>query len=97
MPDDPVSKSDFQRLERKVDQLHDDYRAIILTQERQAEQGKRIGELEQRMKSDEDVTKKVSEELKSWINRGIGVWIAAIAVWTITNSAAFLSLFKVKG
>lgn len=90
---DTISKEDFLRLEDKVDQLHRDYQNIILLAERQKTQGERLGQLEQRMAADEAITVKLDKNVTSWINRGIGVWIAAVAVWTVTNSSLFLSFF----
>jgi len=94
MPDTDitVSRADFKRLEDKVDELHKDYKLLIIISERQSEQGRRIGDLEQRMKADEAVTSEQGKTLSSWVNRGIGVWLAAVAIWTLTNSPTFIKL-----
>lgn len=94
MPEiDTVSKADFNRLEAKVDQLHKDYTALIVMQERQTDQGKRIGELEQRMKADEEVTKLVDKKVDSWVNRGIGVWLVVVVLFAIANAPLLSKLF----
>ena len=94
MPDESISKDDFRRLEARVEEIIRDLKTIILLEERQKSQGERLGQLEQRMSADEAITVKVEKNLSSWVNRGIGVWLAAVAVWTLTNSPVFLSLFS---
>lgn len=96
MPDEPVSRADFLRLEQKVDQLNIEYRLLIKLDERMAAQGARIGDLESRMKADEDVTKNLSDEVKSWINRGIGIWAVALTVWAVTSAPWIQQLFTRK-
>lgn len=69
-------------------------RQIILLEERQSQQGARLGQLEQRMAADEAVTIKIDKQLSSWINRGIGVWAFAGAMFAISNSKAVISYFS---
>jgi len=91
---DPATSIDMQRLERRVDDLILKVEKVILIEERQAAQGIRIGVLEQRMAADELVTQVLEKTLSSWINRGIGVWIAAAIIFTLVSTPEVVKWFK---
>lgn len=74
--------SDFQRLETKVDRLTDAVTTLVRVEERQHTHGVRIGSLEERLGSNESLTRQVDAKLDRWINRGIGVWGLAVLIWT---------------
>lgn len=93
MPEDSISRDDFRRLEDKITELARSIERLILLEERQNTQGKRIGDLEQRMAADEAVTNKLEKNVSSWINRGIGVWSLAVAILALSNSKVILSFF----
>lgn len=87
---EPATSGDIDRLIQEIRELRHDIKPAILMEERQAEQGKRLGILEGRMSVDEAVTIKLEKKVDQWINRGIGVWIAAFALFTLANAPAIL-------
>lgn len=80
-----MTDDDFKRLEGKVDKLGDAVQKLILVEERQANQGERIGRVEQRVAAVEATTAKTDRTLQMWINRGIGVWGLAVVVFTLVQ------------
>lgn len=80
-----MTDDDFRRLEGKVDKLGDAVQKLILVEERQANQGERIGRVEQRVASVETATSKTDRTLQMWINRGIGVWGLAALIFTLVQ------------
>ena len=80
-----MTDDDFRRLEGKVDKLGDAVQKLILVEERQANQGERIGRVEQRVASVETATVKTDRTLQMWINRGIGVWGLAALIFTLVQ------------
>lgn len=78
-----TSDEDFRRLESKVDKLTDAVMRLILIEERQSTQGERIGKLENKTASIETAQMKTEKTLHMWVNRGIGVWALAVALFTI--------------
>ena len=93
-----VSTSElFRRLESKVDNLTAAVLRLVVVEERQSVQGARIGALEQNAgamaaKIDAATTASVAGisgldlKVERWINRGIGVWGLAIALFALMNS-----------
>lgn len=86
-----VDKEDFDRLEDKVDQMANALGKLILIDERQMNQGQRIGSVEQAVASNYQSLRThidknfetqlmriglVDKKVDTWINRGIGVWAA---------------------
>lgn len=82
----PSDEEDFVRLEKKVDRLTDAINKLVLVEERQTNQGLRIGAVEQRMVAVETAQQGTDRKVEMWINRGIGVWALV---------ATLLALFKV--
>ena len=80
-----MTDDDFRRLEGKVDKLGDAVQKLILVEERQANQGERIGRVEQRVASVETATAKTDRTLQMWINRGIGVWGLVALIFTLVQ------------
>lgn len=80
-----MTDDDFRRLEGKVDKLGDAVQKLILVEERQANQGERIGRVEQRVAAVETATSKTDRTLQMWINRGIGVWGLAALIFTLVQ------------
>jgi len=78
-----MTDDDFRRLEGKVDKLSDAVTKLVLVEERQTNQGERIGKLEQRVASVETASSKTDRTLHMWINRGVGVWALAVAIFSI--------------
>lgn len=77
-----MTDDDFRRLETKVDKLTDAVGKLILFEERQATQGERIGAIEAKVAVHETSIHRTDRKVDQWVNRGIGVWLAATAVFT---------------
>lgn len=84
----PVSQEDFNRLEAKVDKLTDAVSKLILFEERQATQGERIGKCETKLAVVEQTITRVDNKVERWVNRGIGVWALAVALFAIVQFAS---------
>lgn len=83
-----MTDSDFQRLESKVDKLTDAITKLVLVEERQANQGERIGKCEAAIAVHDSAINKTDRVLHQWINRGIGVWAAAAVLFTLVQFGA---------
>lgn len=83
-----MTDDDFRRLEGKVDKLAEAVTKLVLVEERQANQGERIGKVEQQMASLETAHNKLDRTTHMWINRGIGVWALAVALFTLVQFGA---------
>lgn len=88
-----MTDDDFKRLEAKVDKLGEAIQKLILVEERQANQGARIGVVEQRMAAMEVSHNKLENKVEKWINRGIGVWGVVVTLFAL---AEFGTKFFVK-
>lgn len=86
-----TADSDFQRLEAKVDKLTDAVMRLVLIEERQTTQGERIGACEAKLAVNEAAIAKTDRKVDQWVNRGIGVWLAAGLVYSLVELAAKLS------
>lgn len=80
-----MTDDDFRRLEGKVDKMADAVMKLVLVEERQANQGERIGRVEQRVAAVETATSKTDRTVQMWINRGIGVWGVAVVIFTLVQ------------
>ena len=79
---------DFQRLEAKVDKLTDAVMRLVLIEERQTTQGERIGACEYKIAVNESAIAKTERKVDQWINRGVGVWLAAVVLFTLAQFGA---------
>jgi hypothetical protein len=82
------SHDDFRRLEAKVDKLTDAVMRLVLVEERQTNQGARIGAVEQRLTAVEVAQARTDQKVERWINRGIGVWAVAVVLFTVLEIGA---------
>ena len=80
-----MTDDDFKRLENKVDKLTDAVGKLILFEERQATQGERIGSIESKISVHDATLNRVDRKIDQWVNRGFGVWGAAIVVFTVVQ------------
>ena len=78
-----MTDDDFKRLETKVDKLTDAVGKLILFEERQANQGERIGAVEARCSVHETSIGRVDRKIDQWVNRGMGVWAAAAILFAL--------------
>ena len=83
-----LTDDDFRRLESKVDKLTDAVTRLILIEERQSSQGERIGKCEVELAAHNVAINKTERKVDQWINRGIGVWSAAIVLFTLVQLGA---------
>ena len=83
-----TSDPDFLRLENKVDKLTDAVMRLVLIEERQTTQGERIGACETKIAVNEAAIVKADRKVDQWINRGVGVWLAAMVLFTLAQFGA---------
>ena len=80
-----MTDDDFRRLESKVDKLTDAVGKLILFEERQANQGARIGAVETQLSVHESMLQRTDRKIDQWVNRGMGVWAAAAVVFSVVQ------------
>ena len=80
-----MTDDDFKRLEAKVDKLTDAVGKLILFEERQANQGERIGSVESKVSVHDAALQRVDRKVDQWVNRGMGVWAAAAIVFSVVQ------------
>jgi hypothetical protein len=80
-----VTDDDFRRLESKVDKLTDAVGKLILIEERQANQGVRIGAVEAQLSVQDAMLQRVDRKVDQWVNRGVGIWAAAAIVFSFVQ------------
>jgi hypothetical protein len=83
-----TSDPDFLRLENKVDKLTDAVMRLVLIEERQTTQGERIGACETKLAVNEAAITKTDRKVDQWVNRGVGVWLAAMVLFTLAQFGA---------
>lgn len=79
---------DLRRLESKVDKLTDAVQRLILIEERQSSQGERIGKCEAAIAVHDSAIQKTDRKVDQWVNRGIGVWVAATVLFAMVQFGA---------
>jgi len=80
-----MTDDDFRRLESKVDKLTDAVGKLILFEERQANQGERIGAVEGKISVHDVHLQRIDKKVDQWVNRGVGVWAAAAVVFALVK------------
>ena len=80
-----MTDDDFRRLESKVDKLTDAVGKLILFEERQANQGARIGAVETQLSIHESMLHRTDRKVDQWVNRGVGIWAAAAVVFSVVQ------------
>ena len=83
-----TSDPDILRLEAKVDKLTDAVMRLVLIEERQTTQGERIGACETKIAVTEAAITKTDRKVDQWVNRGVGVWLAAVVLFTLAQFGA---------
>ena len=78
-----VTLSDFQRLERKVDELVTKLDQLTRIDERQANHTEKVAKLEKDLASLSQRAEDTERKLEQWINRGIGAWLLVILLWAL--------------
>ena len=77
-----ISTQDFYRLEKKVDRLTSSLDKLLVFEERQKNQGERVGDLETELGVLRSKIEESDKKMERWINRGVGVWAVAVALFT---------------
>lgn len=80
-----MTDDDFRRLESKVDKLTDAVGKLILIEERQANQGVRIGAVEAQLSVQDAMLQRVDRKIDQWVNRGVVIWAAAAVVFSLVQ------------
>jgi hypothetical protein len=80
-----MTDDDFKRLETKVDKLTDAVGQLILIEERQANQGVRIGAVEAQLSVQDAMLQRVDRKVDQWVNRGVGIWAAVAVVFSLVQ------------
>ena len=80
-----MTDDDFKRLETKVDKLTDAVGKLILFEERQANQGERIGAVETKVSVQDVALQRIDRKVDQWVNRGFGMWAAAVVVFSVIS------------
>jgi hypothetical protein len=80
-----MTDDDFRRLESKVDKLNDAVGKLILIEERQANQGVRIGAVEAQLSVQDAMLQRVDRKVDQWVNRGVGIWAAVAVVFSLVQ------------
>lgn len=87
------------RIEDKLDDLSSAMTQLVRMEERQIQQREDMKRLESEVDAVDKkaaAAKTLADEAKAkidtWVNRGIGLWGGAMALWAIANSKVFLAL-----
>ena len=80
-----MTDDDFRRLESKVDKLTDAVGKLVLIEERQANQGVRIGAVEAQLSVQDAMLQRVDRKVDQWVNRGVGIWAAVAVVFSLVQ------------
>jgi hypothetical protein len=80
-----MTDDDFKRLESKVDKLTDAVGKLVLIEERQANQGVRIGAVEAQLSVQDAMLQRVDRKVDQWVNRGVGIWAAVAVVFSLVQ------------
>jgi len=78
----------FLRLEAKVDKLTDAVMRLVVIEERQTAQAERMTAVETKVTNNDAAIIKVDRKVDQWVNRGIGVWLAAVSVFALVKFGA---------
>jgi uncharacterized protein with PhoU and TrkA domain len=78
----------FLRLEAKVDKLTDAVMRLVVIEERQTAQAERMTTVETKVTANDAAIIKVDRKVDQWVNRGIGVWLAAVSVFALVKFGA---------
>jgi len=76
-----VTETDLKRLEDKLDKLTDAVMRLVILEERQTHQTEQIAKLNETCAQQQTQINYVDRRLEKWINRGIGAWGLASAVY----------------
>jgi uncharacterized protein with PhoU and TrkA domain len=83
-----TSDPGFLRLEAKVDKLTDAVMRLVVIEERQTAQAERMTTVEAKVTANDAAIIKVDRKVDQWVNRGIGVWLAAVSVFALVKFGA---------
>lgn len=78
-----MSPEMFERLENKIDKLSEAVSRLIVVEERQLNQGERLGRCEGAVESVRTFAESTDRKVDQWVNRGIGIWALAVTLFAI--------------
>ena len=78
-----ITQQDFERVEKKIDDMAAAVIKLILVEERQTTQGVRIGDNEKAIAALYAKFEAMDKKLDQWINRGIGVWAVVLILYAL--------------
>ena len=87
MPENLITTQDFSRLETKVDKLADAMQQLIRVEERQTNQGVRLGGHDVDIATLKNSHNLLEKKVDQWINRVIGAWAIATFIWAAVQYA----------
>jgi len=96
MPDpQPATTDDIRRVEERIGELAEAITVLVRVEERQNTdrvqlQALQVAQIEQ-AKAHQDLR----DEFHRWINRGIGLWGACMALYALAQSSIGEALFKI--
>lgn len=77
------SHEDLKRIENKVDKLTDAVTRLILVEERQTAQARRLTDLEINMGYFEKDLHVLDKKVDKWISMGTGAWAVVVTVFAV--------------
>lgn len=87
------------RIEDKLDTVTEALTQLVRIEERQIQQREDLRRVEAGMASIEKKSgeamgkaKEIDDKLSTWVNRGIGLWGGAMAIWAVLNSKFFIEI-----
>ncbi len=91
MPPERDESPAIERLERQMAKLTDVVTQLVRIDERQAQHSHRLDTVEEEQKTQREAIQKNKDEVAKWVNRGMGLWGAAMLLWALFNSPAVQS------
>lgn len=83
MSDAVVTRTDIERLEKKLDKVSNSIEAFIRMEERQNTHAERLGKLEVSLTAAFERITLMERNLDRWVTRGITVWVLAGLLFTV--------------
>lgn len=78
-------EADIQRLEAKVDKLTDAVMRLVILEERQTHTTETLHQLQVNQTAVDINLRKLERSHEKWVNRGIGAWGLACAIYAIVE------------
>lgn len=79
------ANEDLKRIENKVDKLTDAVTRLILVEERQTAQARRLTDIEVNLKHFEKDLHVLDKKVDKWISMGTGAWAVIVTVFAVVQ------------